>query len=394
MKHFIGLLLMAVMMIPAVAFGQENAEPEGTEVKDTVNRDDPNFVIASVMVAEPTDVKDDFIGVLGHMFIRLQCKQFGLDNIYSYESESVEEEFGSFLAGKMTMGMFRIGTETYLEDYRKWNRAVHEYTLNLPPKEKTELWRELDRRVDEGRDLQFDLIKRGCVKSVVDAVETVLTTNIEYKEWPERFTLSRREMLGKTLEDYSWVNFLVTSFSGTVLDADCGNEEKIFIPQDLIDVWTKATYKGQPLLTYKGDIVECPVVKHEDTWFTPMVMMIVLLVVTIALSFTTFRYWDYLMLGLQAAVGLLLLYLSLISSIQTTGWWMLMLIYTPLPALLWKWRRKWGLAYSIALVVFAIAALCWPHRIVELPHLVFALTPAVICGKDTVKTLIKKTQKK
>lgn len=385
---------MAVMMIPAVAFGQENGEPEGTEVKDTVNRDDPNFVIASVMVAEPTDVKDDFIGVLGHMFIRLQCKQFGLDNIYSYESESVEEEFGSFLAGKMTMGMFRIGTATYLEDYRKWNRAVHEYTLNLPPKEKTELWRELDRRVDEGRDLQFDLIKRGCVKSVVDAVETVLTTNIEYKEWPERFTLSRREMLGQTLEDYSWVRFLLTSFSGTVLDADCGEEEKIFIPQDLIDVWTKATYKGQPLLTYKGDIVECPVVKHEDTWFTPMVMMIVLLVVTIALSFTTFRYWDYLMLGLQAAVGLLLLYLSLISSIQTTGWWMLMLVYTPLPALLWKWRRKWGLAYSIALVVFAIAALCWPHRIVELPHLVFALMPAVICGKDTVKTLIKKTQKK
>ena len=72
-----------------------------TVFNDHVDRTAEDFVIASLLVADPGTV---MYSVLGHACIRLQCPTFGMDYCFSYESD-VSQKVLSFLAGKLMMGL-------------------------------------------------------------------------------------------------------------------------------------------------------------------------------------------------------------------------------------------------------------------------------------------------
>ena len=76
-----------------------------TVFNDNVDRTSGDFVIASLLVADPGTV---LYSVLGHACIRLQCPVFDLDYCFSYESEDVENRMLDFLAGKLMMGLFAV----------------------------------------------------------------------------------------------------------------------------------------------------------------------------------------------------------------------------------------------------------------------------------------------
>ena len=92
-------VLLAIMLL--FAFCEVNAQ-EGVAKKDSI---DENFVIASVLLAEPGRA---LYSNAGHVTLRLQCPDHKLDYVFSYESENVAQEILSFLAGNLKMGMFAI----------------------------------------------------------------------------------------------------------------------------------------------------------------------------------------------------------------------------------------------------------------------------------------------
>ena len=77
---------------------------------DTIDRMAPDFVLVSLCVADPTDMTQDYLGVTGHAFLRLQCPTFGLDYCFSYESEKIKGQLWDYLTGKLRMGMLAIST--------------------------------------------------------------------------------------------------------------------------------------------------------------------------------------------------------------------------------------------------------------------------------------------
>lgn len=282
-----GLLLTLLMLIATTALGQDKVNgQEGNAPTDTIDRLAPDFVTASICIVDPTDWHDDVLGVMGHSFIRLQCPSFKLDYCYSYEGESANENITRFLKGDLKMGLFAAPTGEYIQPYRKWNRTLREYTLNLPPESELRLWEIMDRHLEDGIDLPFDLTEHGCTQTLVEFVTQALdTTQIVYGEWPEEYQLSRSEILDNSLYPYPWLR-LVAKGMGMYgeFDNDCTNEEKIILPRQLEEIWQKATVRGKPLLTFRGKLTEgeCPVV--ERPWFTPQVagiMLVVLLLVCI-----------------------------------------------------------------------------------------------------------------
>ena len=141
---------------------------------DTIDRTAEDFVIVSLCIADPTDWKEDVIGVTGHAFLRLQCPVFNLDYCFSYEGENVNDNLFRYLSGKTKMGMFAVPTEEYLEDYKRWNRSVHEYFLDLPPQTEQRLWEIMDNHITGGITLRQDLNKYGCAITVVRYVKQAL----------------------------------------------------------------------------------------------------------------------------------------------------------------------------------------------------------------------------
>lgn len=284
MKEYLTYILLILAVIcgsvqyASAQIYDEEGQYVDTIFHDHINRQAEDFVIVSLLVADPTDWRDDFMGVLGHAFIRLQCPVFGLDNCFSYECEPAKDNLGRFLKGELKMGMFRYTTDSQLDAYRAWNRTIHEYQLNLPPEAEQRLWEIMDNHVNNGTKLPMDMYKRGCAISLVHFVTEALgDSKIEYHEWPEEFKKSRYELIHDALDNYPWLQIFLFKTIDKRFDKPCSNEEKLVIPVQLAEVWQSATLNGEPFATYLGDLTTGTDRVVEKTYFTPMVALVVLL---------------------------------------------------------------------------------------------------------------------
>lgn len=286
MNHYVYIILF--LIAPAFLYAQDAqsvAERNAAQgFNDTIDRLAPDFVTVSLCVADPTDMTQDYLGVTGHAFLRLQCPTFSLDYCFSYESEKIKGQFFDYLTGKLRMGMFAIPTNEYIEDYRIWKRAVHEYHINMPPEAEQRLWEQMDNHMMAEQDMQMDLIKFGCTNTLLRYVERALRPDTITYSWPEKFyTLSAMEIAEEHLYNYPWTTLGLRLTTSDELKRLHTPKQKIIFPTDLLEVWSLATINGEPMLTYVGDLVEAEPVIAERPWFTPQVCAICLGVLVLGL---------------------------------------------------------------------------------------------------------------
>lgn len=247
---------------------------------DTIDRLAPDFVTVSLCVADPTDQSQDYLGITGHAFLRLQCPTFGLDYCFSYESEKIKGQLWDYVTDKLKMGMFAVHTDDYIEDYRIWHRAVHEYRINMPPEAEQRLWEIMDNHMLTEKEMRMNLIKFGCTNTILRYVEKALSpTQIEY-HWPEKYqTKSAWEIAEEHLGNYPWTLLGFRIISGGEVAQLTTPKQKVIFPPDLLEVWSAATINGEPMLSYVGDLVEAEPVVVSKPWFTPQLCGILLLVI-------------------------------------------------------------------------------------------------------------------
>lgn len=352
---------------------------------------DENFVIASVIVADPGD---ELYSAGGHAGLHMECPEHHLDFVFSYESEEISHKILSFLAGHLKMGMFAIPFEEYLEQYRAEGRGVRQYTLNMPLDMKRNLWRVLDNHVSEGANLPYDYLNRGCASTVLSILkESLGATPIEYGGWPETFSrLTRRELVENEMAEYPWSRSFLHLVGNGVLDSDCSNEEKVILPSDLVFVLQHATVNGRQLLSADSETL-LPSNHHPKAhWCTPLVVAIVLLLLTIVCSYFKMPMMDYVLLTIQSLLGIVTTYLIFFSSLVCTEWSWLIIPFNPLPLLFWKWRRKWCLPYAVMIAVWVLVMWLWPHTLTDVSFIVLAL--ALVISYLSIYMSNKKNLKK
>ncbi len=355
-----------------------------TVFNDNIDRTAEDFVIASLLVADPGTV---LYSVLGHACIRLQCPAFDLDYCFSYEAEDVSQKVLSFLAGNLQMGLYAIPVEDYCEQYRKDGRGVYEYKLNLPVEIKQELWRVLDEHVEEGQKLPYDYYHRGCAITIVDFMKEALgELDIVYNKSLYELQPTARELCIENSQQSLWVQFVALFLVGDEADIPLVGEKQLIIPTDLVDAWQKATVNGKPLLASKPAILVEGEPQVNDGWFTPMVLAIILLVLSIANLFWSRPYFDWVMLTAQTLVGCGMTYLIFFSDLCCTEWNWLIIPFNPLPAIGWKWRKYWALPYAGVLAVWCVAMTAitiWGHVLVDWSHIVMVVAFAIILLKQS-----------
>ncbi len=386
------MLLLGVVSQSAFAQDQPLSVAERNALQgfnDTIDRLAPDFVTVSLCIADPTDWRDDALGTSGHAFLRLQCPTFGLDYCFSYEGENVNDNLYRYVSGQTKMGMFAVPTNEYLEDYRKWNRSVHEYFLALPPDAEQRLWEIMDNHLTKGIVLRQDLNKYGCAITVVRYVKKALEdTPIVYAHDEEMERMTRREIGYRSLQNYPWLRLVSMVMTDNKADKNIPIDEKLIIPADLASVWQKATLQGQPFDTYIGDIVQGAPLDDSKPWFTPLLAAILVVLITLGFAFTKYPYWDWLLIGVQALSGFVLIFLWLVMREFGGSAYILMALLNPLPLILWRWRRYWSLPYAIVLLVGVVVLVCLPHMLVDPAVLVLALAYIVLFAKESVKSFI------
>jgi hypothetical protein len=351
---------------------------------DNVDRTAEDFVIASLLVADPGTV---LYSVLGHACIRLQCPAFGLDYCYSYESENRMQRILAFLAGKLKMGLFAIPVEKYCDIYRKSGRGVYEYTLNLPIEVKRELWRVLDNHLAEGIHLPYDYYHRGCATTALEFVKEALgETVIVYDRSLYEYAPTARELCIKHSQNAKWVQFVALFLVGSEADKPLVGDKQLIIPTDLVHAWQQATVSGNPLLASEPTVLVEGEPQSVDTWLTPIVLAILLLLLAIANLFWSRPCFDWLMLALQTIIGCGMTYLICFSDLCCTSWNWLLIPFNPLPAICWYWRRYWALPYTGILLIWTfvmIGLALWGHILVDWSHILLAVAWMLIVLKQS-----------
>ena len=394
-RKICGTVILLLLPLAAVAQYTSAEEKDLTVAErnalqgfnDTIDRLAEDFVLVSLMIADPTDMSQDALGISGHAFLRLRCSAFGLDYCFSYEGENVNDNLYRYLSGKTKMGMFAVHTDEYLEDYRHWNRAVHEYRLALPPEVEQRLWEIMDNHITKGIVLRQDLNKYGCAITVVKYVKKALEgTPIVYAHDEEMERMTRREIGYRSLANHPWLRLFSMIMTDNKADKNLPIDEKLIIPADLAAVWQQATINGTPMATYIGDIVEGAPLDNSKPWFTPILAAILIVLITLCFAFTKYPYWDWLLLGMQALIGCVLIFLWIVMREFGGSAYILMALFNPLPLILWKWRKYWALPYAIVLTIGVIELLCMPHMLVDPAILVLTLAYIVLFAKDFVKS--------
>ena len=361
-------LMLFVLLFASMGTRAEDSIPAVNP--DTIT--DENFVITSLLVASPGDV---LYSKVGHCALRMQCPQHDLDYVFSYESEEVRHRVLAFLAGKLKMGMFAIPTDKYLSLYKEDGRGITEYTLNIPIEAKRNLWRVLDQHVAEGPNLPYDYITRGCAHSTLMMLkEGIVPLQLEYASFPQTFqSMTRRELTELQMKGNPWTWCFLNLMVNGSIDADCSNEEKIIMPADLVDVLLHASIDGKPLITTEPSIITQVTHTESTCWFTPLLLAIILLVITAVAALLKWRFWDYVLLTIQTALGIFTLYLVAFSSLCCTEWIWLLIPFNPLPLIFWKWRRKWALPYAAIIGIWCIAMVAYPHQLTDTTFIVLSV---------------------
>lgn len=389
---FLAFALTMVGQKQELSVAERNAQ---MGFNDTIDRLANDFVFVSLMVADPTDWRDDMLGTQGHAFLRLQCPVFDLDYCFSYESEHVNTQLSKYAQGKLRMGMFAYPTDAYLEDYRKWNRAVHEYRLNLPPDVETRLWEIMDNKLSRGLSMKLDLSRRGCAISVVHFIKAALQDiPIVYPQGTRYETLSRREILYQDMEANPWLRLSSCAMIPNAYDKDCPIDEKLIAPADLAEIWQQSTVKGNVLAEYVGDIVSSDYEAPEPPFITPQRVAWALLLITLLMVAIGAKWWKWILLGLQFLVGLLLLYVALFTQQFAGAGWLMMVLFNPLPLLLWKWHKYWQLPYAVLLLIEALVLVCWPHMLVDPAYIILLLSYSVLFALEPIKHAYARKKKK
>lgn len=336
---------------------------------------DSNFVIASIIIADPGDV---LYSTVGHVGIHMQCPEHNLDYVFSYESEDARSKVLRFLSGKLRMGLAAIPYQEYLDMFRPEGRGVKEYTLYLPIEVKRNLWRVLDNHLMEGMDLPFDYIKRGCANSTLKLLmEGMDTLKISFGKWPQKFNMTRRELTEIQMKDVPWTWCFMNLICNGQIDAPCSKIDKVIMPADLIEVLKDATVQGKPLMQKEPATLLPDNHIIKPCLFTPFVLSILVLLLTILCAVYRSGIMDYTLLAVQTILGLITIYLVFFSTLPCTEWSWLIIPFNPLPLIFWKWRQKWCMPYAFVILIWALVMLLWPHHLTDNTYIVLSVALAV-----------------
>lgn len=365
---------------------------------DTIDRTAEDFITVSLVVCDPGDV---LYASFGHAMLHLQCPTFEKDNIFSYESENIRENWWRFLKGDLKMGMFRAEKDTILNFYRPAGRCVKEYRLNLSPIQKQNLWRLMDKLVANGIDQPYDYYNHGCAISIVHVVKQALKgTPIEYGEWSTKYNGTLRELGYEcvTKSKFLWNRFALMTLAGSDIDnRNIEKEKKLIVPADLVEVWQQAMINGHPLLDSEPHILVPSTEAKKTSWCTPLLTSIVFLLMAL---FSLATLWmpnkgcrivgnviDYGVLIIATLIGAVVTYTVLFSTLPCTRWNWLIIPFNILPALAWYWRKYWALPWAIVLTIWSLvmigAWLCG-RIFVEWAHIILTMAFVVILMKQNI----------
>ena len=376
------------LLLPRKAFAESN------NTAFQLLPDSSNFVTVSLLVTTPTD---NLYSVFGHATLRMECPIHQLDYVFTFESDTDVGTFMTGVAGKAIARYVAVPTQEFLSQVKKEGRGSTQYELALTLHEKQDLWRLLDEDMVRGGYQHFNLLLTNCLSSSMIKVRECL--HDEYIDWGEPqfpYTLCNGDYFRYTVRNHPWVEFLFVTVMGTIYDKYTQTDLRL-APELVVPMMQQAqivnlkTGERRAMLTGKSETLVEAVVMPKPSVITPMwvfgVLLALAILITVAehlfkLTFVP-RTFDAILLLWQTFLGFLLLFVTFYSELFGSTWNWYLIVFNPIPALLWlccrkrSWYRHVWIMYAIILILFLLATPLLP--VLDAPHQFITATMLIRC---------------
>lgn len=400
MKKSIFILVVAIMAMcmPQHAHAHAHEQQEYVLLPDS-----SNFVKASLVVVSPGE---EIYSSLGHCAIRLECPVHGLDYCFSFISvDATAKDIFTFFAGELHAGFYAFPTQVFLAEYNSEGREVKQVELNLTLHEQQRLWQLLDEDMVDSDKRKFNYLQNNCASMAMCPLEwSLIDEQLSINKWPEPMKLRNGDLIRFLSRNTPWLNFLNMTLMGVENDIYWPDEQRIS-PELIMEVLNNSTINpndGSPARpVFKSAPTTILPLKYspKPTPITPIVaflvvLALVVLVTALQLAFRldgVGRVVDVVLFSLQSIAGLLLLYMSTVTCLFGLHWNWYLIVFNPLPLVLWiaarkkSWYSKVYLVYTVVLLGF----LClWPvSSQFDWDHQLLTITLAVRTAYNYYATL-------
>ena len=396
--------ILGLLMICALPFGVMAQTFDGRIIEESVektkeqsldNITDENFVTASLIVAEPSNV---IYSVMGHCALRMECPSEQLDYCFTLESDTQLGDFIKFFSGKCMARVVSVPTPDYLQTFTTEGREVKQYPLNLHIKEKQLLWKNLDDEEMTPPHLRFDFLNTNCMMmSILMIEQSLIDEQIDFSGVPDFMKDVNGVRIRHHSEHTPWSQFLYITLCGATADSRI-EIEKSLSPTTIEEVLSQVSIintSGEKRPLFQGSPIEIVTSKHLywQSTLTPRLLFGILLLFIILL--TVGEWWfgwkrlpcavDTILLIAQTVLGIVLLYFSLYSNLFGSRWNWYLIPLCPLPAIIYllfhKHRNyyKVYLYYAVILALFIVATplssqLDFDHQLITFTFLIRCLS--------------------
>ena len=234
-RFVIFAVLVLILLCTAAGNGFAQESPEMQKIRG-------DYLTVKVAVIGPGD---ELYFWWGHIGLIIEDAFTGNSKFYDYGLFSFENEnfFLNFALGRLLYSCGASPVSANVNHYRKTNRDIFIYTLDLEPQKKEEVRAFAEKNIlPENRDYYYHHFKDNCATRIRDIID--LGTAGQFKEAfgeaPGRFTL-RQEVRRHTwfAPFFDWLlNFLM----GQRIDQPITVWEEMFLPSEIGDNIRNFTY--------------------------------------------------------------------------------------------------------------------------------------------------------
>ena len=276
----------------------------------------------------------------GHTAIRVQDPQNRMDLVFNYGifDFNTDHFYWKFIRGET---WYELGASPYryfMYEYDRENRPVYEQVLDLTAAQKELLWQRLaDNYQPENRKYLYNFVFDNCATRPYHMIAQVVgdTLSSSYEGYSGQ---TYRAFIRHYTGGHSWANAGINLLFGPKADRPMSNEERLFLPEELMWFLSEARVADRPLvLNGKTAPFEISATPWYATWELGLVLYFLLV--------TAVSYWDrrrhkrsrWLDITMACLYGILLLLVAFLTFFSCHplvgfGWRLLILPLTHLCA--------------------------------------------------------------
>jgi hypothetical protein len=324
---------------------------------------------------------DELFSIFGHTGIRLIDSARNTDVVFNY---GTFDDSDPYFYLKFTRGIMRYSLSVwpysaFMEEYQAEQRNVSEQVLDLSCADKQKLATALFINAQEANryyNYQFHL--DNCTTRARDMIAGYAGAPVHFNNILPPQHPSFRQLIHSYLDKgrQYWNKLAIDLLLGAHLDATVTNEQAMFLPDWLAKGFDSATAGSHPLVNESRPLLVMPYKAPATSWFTPMVVFTVLLVLGIALSFArgpgaqkAVNIFDRILFLLTGLLGIVFwtVWLTRVDTVCSNNWNTLWALPTHavMAFMLTKkkpWIKLYWIITSLLLAILLIGWKWWPQE--------------------------------